>query len=704
MATRRQQRAAARLAVDIGGTFTDVVVEAAGRQTTAKVLTTPSAPERAVMEGIERVLRSAGIAPDQIALVIHGTTLATNAVIERTGAVTALITTAGFRDVLAIADESRFDQYDINLVKTEPLVPRHRRLTVPERIGADGRVLVPLDEPAVAALVPALAALEVESVAIGFLHAYANPAHEQRCAALLREARPDLWLTLSSEACPEIREYERFSTAVANAYIQPRIAGYLQRLEQSLAAAGLGCPLFLMSSGGGLMTVAHAIREPIRLIESGPAGGAILAARIAAECGLERVLSFDMGGTTAKICLIDGFRPDTSRDFEVDRQARFVKGSGLPLRIPVIEMVEIGAGGGSIARLDVTRQIRVGPASAGSEPGPACYGRGGTAPTVTDADVALGRIDPVGFAGGRLPLDADAARAALLAELGAPLGLDASLAAWGVAEMVDETMANAARVHAVERGADVARRTLIAFGGAAPIHAARLAEKLGIEQIVVPTGAGVGSAVGFLRAPAAYQVVRSRHLRLSAFAPAPVNGVFEQLEREARAVVEAAAPGAPLEQSRTAHMRYVGQGHEIVASLPVRRLEAADQATLRAAFEATYRALYGRLIPDLDVEVLSWGLSLSSQAAAIAPAGPPPAACRPEPAGHRQLLDLAASAPLEVAVYHRAALAAGATLDGPALIAEDDTTILVPPAASARVDQRGYLWIERHLQEQEDSP
>jgi N-methylhydantoinase A len=472
-------------------------------------------------------------------------------VIERDGAPTALVTTQGFRDVLAIADESRFDQYDINLVKTLPLVPRHRRLTVPERIGADGRVLLPLDEAAVAALLPQLDALAVESVAIGFLHSYANPAHEQRCAELLRAARPDLWLTLSCEVCPEIREYERFTTATANAYVQPRIAGYLQRLEHGLTAAGLVCPLFLMTSGGGLMTVGHAIREPIRLIESGPAGGAILAARIAAECGLERVLSFDMGGTTAKICLIDDFRPDTSRTFEVDRQARFVKGSGLPLRIPVIEMVEIGAGGGSIARLDPTRQIRVGPASAGSDPGPACYGRGGVAPTVTDADVELGRIDPADFAGGRLPLDPAAAQAALLAAVGAPLGLDATLAACGVAEIVDETMANAARVHAVERGADVGGRTLIAFGGAAPIHAARLAEKLGIQQIVVPTGAGVGSAVGFLRAPAAYQVVRSRHLRLSAFEPEPVNAVFEQLEREARAVVEAAAPGAPREHSRT---------------------------------------------------------------------------------------------------------------------------------------------------------
>ncbi len=695
-----QEGPSARLAVDIGGTFTDVVVEAGGRRTTAKLLTTPAAPERAVLQAIEQVLQAAGLRPGDVALVIHGTTLATNAVIERKGAVTALITTEGFRDVLAIADESRFDQYDIHLVKTAPLIPRELRLTVPERVTADGRVLVPLDEAAVSALVPVLQGLGVESVAIGFLHAYANPAHERRCAEILRAALPELWFTLSCEVCPEIREYERFTTASANAYVQPGIAGYLQRLERGLGAAGLDCPLFLMTSGGGLMTVAHALREPIRLIESGPAGGAILAARIAAECGLERVLSFDMGGTTAKICLIDDFKPDTARHFEIDRQARFVKGSGLPLRIPVIEMVEIGAGGGSIARLDATGGIAVGPASAGSEPGPACYGRGGDAPTVTDADVVLGRIDPVSFAGGRLALDPTCAQAALAAGIGTPLGLDHTLAACGVAEVVDEAMANAARVHAVERGADVAARTLIAFGGAAPIHAARLADKLGIRRILVPTAAGVGSAVGFLRAPAAYQVVRSLPLCLSAFDPGRINAVFAALESEAQVVVSAAAPGAALEQTRVAYMRYVGQGHEIVAELPVRPLGPADRAVLQAAFDDAYRRLYGRLIPRLDVEVLSFGLNLASAARPVRPVEAPVAAYAPAPAGRRRLLDPAAGERLEVPVYWRLDLAPGAALAGPAIIAEDDTTILVPVACNARVDGQGHVWLEREPTEE----
>jgi N-methylhydantoinase A len=690
-----ERQGPARLAVDIGGTFTDIVVEASGRQITTKVLTTPRAPERAVLDGVAEVLRRAGLTPAEVGLVIHGTTLATNAIIERKGARTALVTTEGFRDVLAIADESRFDQYDIDLLKTEPLVPRYLRLTVAERITATGEVLVPLDEDAVGRLATGLERLDVESVAIGFLHSYANPIHERRCADLLRAALPHLWITSSCEVCPEIREYERFTTASANAYIQPAIAGYLSDLEQGLCEAGVGCPLFLMTSGGGLMTVEHAIREPIRLVESGPAGGAIQAARIGAECGLDRVLSFDMGGTTAKICLIDDGRPESSRSFEVDRQARFVKGSGLPLRIPVIEMVEIGAGGGSIARLDRTRRIQVGPDSAGSEPGPACYGRGGQSATVTDADLQLGRIDPESFAGGRLRLEPERARQALIEQVGEPLGLAPELAALGVVEMVDEAMANAARVHTVERGKTVVERTLVAFGGAAPIHAARLAGKLGIPRIVVPVAAGVGSAVGFLRAPAAYEVVLSRYMRLGGFDPEAVNRIFEGLEREARAVVEAATDGGALTQIRTAYMRYVGQGHEIVAELPVRRLGAADQAVLQAAFEETYRRFYGRLIPGLDVEVLSWSLRLIGPTVPIEPRPDPEERCPGRPRDRRILFDPEAAGPAEVAIFWRPDLPVGGALNGPAVIAEDDTTILVPKGWCARVDARGHVWLER---------
>jgi N-methylhydantoinase A len=680
-----------RLAVDIGGTFTDLVLEAAGRITTGKVLTTPDTPEKAVFDGVHEVLERARVRPSDLALVIHGTTLATNAVIERKGARVALITTEGFRDVLAIADEGRFDQYDINLVKTPPLVPRERRLTIRERITAAGEVLLPLDEDGVRALVPELRRLEVESVALGFLHAYRNPAHERRCAAILEAALPELWITLSSEVCPEIREYERFTTAVVNAYVQPRIAGYLRRLEEGLGRQGIVCPLFLLTSGGGLITVEDTIRAPIRLIESGPAGGAILAAGIAAECGLDRVLSFDMGGTTAKICLIDDFQPETARSFEVDRQARFVKGSGLPVRIPVIEMVEIGAGGGSIARLDATRRITVGPDSAGAQPGPACYPEGGGAPTVTDADLVLGRLDPLAFAGGRIRLDRGRAGAAIDRALGTPLRMATDVAAFGISEMVGETMANAARVHAAERGKSLAERALIAFGGAAPIHAGRLARKLGIRRVVVPAGAGVGSAIGFLRAPAAYEVVRSRYMRLRDFDPEAVNDLFQQLEDEARAVVEAAVPGSPLEQVRVAYMRYVGQGHEVAAALPVRPLAHADEGLLRDAFSHAYEALYGRLIPDLDLELLSFGLTLRGPVTPVTPS--PPCERRPAPrADHtRRLFEPDQTAGIPVPVLARQALEPGMTFPGPAVVVEEDTTIVVPAAFTAEVDGHGYL-------------
>ena len=487
----------ARLAVDIGGTFTDLALEHDGQRSTAKVLTTPAAPEQGVLAGMRQVLAAAGLAPADLALVIHGTTLATNAIIERKGARTALITTQGFRDVLAMGNESRYDQYDLNIVLPEPLVPRYLRLPVPERLDNEGNVLLPLDRDAVRALVPILQREQVESVAVGFLHAFVNPSHERAVRDIIADAMPDLPVSLSCEVSPEMREWERFSTTAANAYVQPLMARYLRRLESELRAMGLSAPLFLMLSGGGLTTIDTACRFPIRLVESGPAGGAIFSAQIARQCGLDRVLSFDMGGTTAKVCLIDDHRPQTARSFEVARVGRFRKGSGLPLRIPVIEMVEIGAGGGSLAQVDALGRIAVGPESAGADPGPACYGHGGTRPAVTDANLLLGRYDPAHFAGGSLSLDSEAARTAIAGAIGEKLRLAPEMAALGVVEMVDENMANAARVHAIESGKGYDGRTLIAFGGGGPVHATRVAEKVGIDRVLVPTGAGVGSAIGF---------------------------------------------------------------------------------------------------------------------------------------------------------------------------------------------------------------
>ncbi len=394
------RRAQARIAVDIGGTFTDVVLEHGDSRVTVKVLTTSDAPDEGVIAGVRDVLERSPVDPSRVGLVIHGTTLATNAILERKGARTALITTDGFRDVLEVGYESRYNQYDIMIEKPRPLVPRERRLTVRERIDVNGRVLDPIDENGIATLIPDLERLKAESVAVGFLHSYANPAHEAKVREMISQALPELSVTLSSEACPEVREYERFSTAVANAYVRPLMESYLARLKGRLESLGLRCPVLMMTSGGGLTTLETAMRFPIRLVESGPAGGAILASHIAAQLGLDRVISFDMGGTTAKICLIEDYQPRSAREFEVDRAARFIKGSGLPLRIPVIEMVEIGAGGGSIARVDAMKRIAVGPDSAGADPGPAAYDRGGQHPTVTDADILLGRIETSRFAGG----------------------------------------------------------------------------------------------------------------------------------------------------------------------------------------------------------------------------------------------------------------------------------------------------------------
>ncbi len=702
--TQRAVQHQNRLAVDIGGTFTDIVIEADGDRWTRKILTTSQAPERAVIEGTVELLAKIGLSPQDLDLFIHGTTLATNAIIERKGAATALIATEGFRDVLDIADEGRYDQYDIFIDKPVPLVPRNRRFTVPERIDALGAVLLPLDEGAVRALLPELDRLEVGSVAVAFLHAYANSAHERRVREILAEARPGLSVTLSSEVCPEVREYERTSTAVANAYIQPLMAGYLGRLGEELAASGFRCPVYLMTSGGGLTTLETARRFPIRLIESGPAGGAILATFLAAELGENKVLSFDMGGTTAKICLIENLKPQASRAFEIDRAARFLKGSGLPLRIPVIEMVEIGAGGGSIAQIDAMRRITVGPESAGSEPGPACYGRGGTQPTVTDADLVLGRIDPVKFAAGRLPLDASKAAAALDSRIGAILSFPVPLAAFGVAEIVDENMANAARVHSVERGKVISEYSLIAFGGAAPQHAARLAEKLGIDRVIVPPNAGVGSAVGFLRAPISFEIVRSRYMRLSSFDPAAANAIIADMRREARAVVHAGAGTAVLMELRACFMRYVGQGHEILVSLPVRDLADADAEVLHAAFEQAYVALFSRTIPHAQVEILTWTLTVTTEPERPVAKGRRRARETPAPAaGRRRLFDPAAGAHVDVPVYWRPDLRPGARLAGPAVIAEDETTTVVTAAFDAYINGQACVVLERRTNLQRET-
>jgi len=683
----------ARLAVDIGGTFTDVVLETADRAHSIKILTTPDAPERAVLAGVRAILAEAKCAPPDVTLVVHGTTLATNALIERKGARTALVTTEGFRDSLEIAWEHRFEQYDIYMERPEPLVPRDLRFGVPERVAADGVVLLPLDEQSVRKLASELKQLKIEAVAVCFLHSFTNEAHERRAGAILAEELPGVAISLSCEVCPEIREYERASTTIANAYVLPRMAGYLGQLERDLKKEGIAGPLLLMMSSGGITTVETAMRHPVRLVESGPAGGAILALTVAAENGIDKAVAFDMGGTTAKLTLLDDLNLQRSRQFEVARAYRFVQGSGIPVRIPVIELVEIGAGGGSIARLDALGRIQIGPDSAGSVPGPACYGNGGTAPTVTDADTALGRLDPARFAGGKLPLYPDKAAAALKA-IADPLKTDPAGAAIGVAEIVDETMASAARVHAVENGKDTAERTLIAFGGAAPLHAARMARKLGMKRVIVPVGAGVGSAFGFLRASIAYEVVRTRHMRLDLFDAKTVAGLFASMRQEAEGVVRQAAPDETLVETRQAFMRYRGQGHEIAVALPNTAFAANATAEMRKRFEDTYVTVFGRIIPKLEVEILTWTLSLATARPLPKPAPQPKPIRAPEPSRHREVIDPATGMRGRAAIHERDSLAPGMTLDGPALIVEDGTTTVVPQGFAARINSLSQIVLE----------
>jgi N-methylhydantoinase A len=688
--------ARARLAADIGGTFTDIVLEDGGKRWSGKVLTTTEAPELGVIEGIRLVLAESGRRPKDIAVFIHGTTLATNALIERKGAKTAFVTTEGFRDIVEQGYEKRFDHYDLMIDRPVPLVPRTRRFEVRERLSVDGDVLVPLDEAALRPLAAKIAAEGVTAVAIGFLHAYAHDAHEKRVREVLARHLPShVTICVSSEVAPEIREYERFSTTIANAYVRPLMASYLYRLRDQLTEMGLAAPLFLMMSGGGLTTLETAARFPIRLVESGPAGGAILASQIAAECGLPDVLSFDMGGTTAKICLLADGEPERARKFEIARAYRDMKGSGIPVRIPVIEMVEIGAGGGSIARVDRLSRITVGPDSAGSTPGPVCYGRGGVEPAVTDANLMLGKIDPAYFAGGKIRLDEAAARTALQKTIGDRLGLRDFWPAAGVTEIVEENMANAARVHAIERGRDIARCTMIAFGGGAPLHACRLADKIGVGTIIVPRGAGVGSAIGFLRAPVAYEVTRSAVLSLENFDAGRVNALLRTMTAEARAVVEPALGKARARVQIIADCRYIGQGHEIRVTVPAKKLGKGDGARLKAEFERLYEQVYGLRIPNQEAEAITWSVTVSSRAAKPKRAAKAARRPAPRPRAKRAIYDPALGRQVSAPVYWRFEMPPGAAIRGPAVIAEDETSTIVGANFTAAINSLGYIVLER---------
>lgn len=683
-----------RVGVDIGGTFTDIALLHDGGLSTCKVLTNYHQPEQAILDGIAQAASKVGVELSQIDQVIHGTTLVTNSLIERRGAKLAFITTEGFRDVIEMRSENRFEQYDLNLELPKPLVVRRDRFTINERIGPSGEVLLELNQNEVDEMAKKVVAAGYEAVAIGFIHSYANDAHEKVMADAIRKLAPDLSVSLSSVVSPQMRELPRFNTVIANAYVQPQVANYLGRLVDRLIEIGVNAPVFMLHSGGGLIAVETAAEQPVRLLESGPAGGAIFAADYARAHGLNKVLSFDMGGTTAKICLIEDGEPKTANTFEVARTYRFKKGSGMTVSTPVVEMVEIGAGGGSIASIDSMGRIQVGPRSAASEPGPACYQRGGEEPTVTDANLVLGRLDPDNFAGGAIPLSVAASDQAIATRLKIN-DLSNQDTAFGVTEMVDENMANAARVHAVENGRDIEHFTMIAFGGGAPLHACRLCEKLNIDSLLIPPGAGVGSAIGFLKAPFSYEATKGLFQHLKDFDPISVNNVLSELEAEATAFVKEGADGLPTKARLTAFMRYSGQGWEIPVSLPYETFTNSSTAVIQTAFEAAYNSLFGRTIDGLPIEITNWSLIVTSVLPDVnAATGHKDGALVTETKA-RSFYDAALRKMVVAKEVERSKMIAGAKVDGPAVIVESETSTIVTSAYSVIGQGDGSLLLRR---------
>ena len=685
--------------LDIGGTFTDVYMlePDSGRTARFKSLTTTDDPARGAVEAMMAALDEADASPGQIGVVLHATTLVANALIERRGASTALVTTRGFEDLLNIAREKKYDIYDIFLEKPPPLAPRERCFGVGERIAADGSVIEPVDADSMDGIVADIVASGAEAVAVCLLHSYVNPEHEQSVAAVLRDRLPGIAVTISSELLPEMREYERATSTTANAFVLPMIDGYLARLAEQLHDREIDAPLFIMLSSGGISTSEVVRRFPVRICESGPAAGAVTAASIGHLVGEPKVLSFDMGGTTAKACLIHDYAPQVTTEFEVARMYRFKKGSGLPLHIPVVDLIEIGAGGGSIAHVDQLDLLKIGPDSAGSDPGPVCYGRGGEQPTVTDADLILGYLGAGSFLGGRMTLDPGRARRAIDEKVARPLGLSIGEAALGMHAIVNENMANAARIHTVERGHDPAAYTLVAFGGAGPVHAYGVARRLGIKRIIVPQSAGVGSALGLHLAPRSYHLARTVIGTLQGLDWSAVERAYAEMTREAVDVLkDAGVKRRDISFIRIADMRYAGQRKELAVALPTGRLSTRKAAAIRRAFEDSYERVYRRIHDGHDVETLTWRLVAEGppivNAAELHHA--PQNDSRRSLTGRRPMLFEGWSKARDCAVYDRRLLAPGRRVRGPAAIEETESTIIVGPDAQAVVDDYGNIVIE----------
>jgi N-methylhydantoinase A len=683
-----------RVGFDVGGTFTDFALQADdGRLLTGKRLTTPDEPARACVDGLRELVAGAGLGWADLAQAIHGTTLGSNVVIERKGQGVALLTTRGFRDVLIIGREKRYQLYDLFVEKPAPLVPRSWIREVPERIAFDGEVLVPLDEAHLRETVRDLARKGVISLGICFLHSYVNPAHERRAAEIVREEAPHVAVSLSSEVSPVIREYERTSTTVVNSYVMTAVRDYLERLEEALHRLGYGGRLFVMQSGGGIATAETMARFPVRMIESGPAAGALMAAAYGKLTGHADLVAFDMGGTTAKLSLIAGGVPQTIREFELHR-IRLQPGSGIPMNIQAIDLVEIGAGGGSIARTEMG-VIQVGPDSAGAAPGPICYGRGGIEPTVTDANLVLGYLNPDYFLGGRMRLDLEGARQGIEARVARPLGLAVPEAAWGIHQIVTTNMELATRVVSIERGYDPRRLALVAFGGSGPVHGCRLAQALGIPRAILPAAAGVTSAIGLLAAEVKFDLSRSCVTRLDALDVPHLAAILAEMADQAAAVVRDAGAAGTIALTRTADMRYVGQGYELTVPIPEGPVDARTAAALRSAFDRVYAQRYGYSDAKAALELVT---------VAVTATGSGPEVRLPEHRpGTRDVRDARKpDRPVyfpetrgygRCPVYDRKRLPVGARIEGPAVVEEPESTTVLPPGSTAEVDPWANLLV-----------
>jgi N-methylhydantoinase A len=684
--------------VDIGGTFTDVVLidERTGNVYSAKVLTTPERPAQAVLTAVAQVLEQLGSRHDAVRTIVHGTTLATNAIIERKGARTALLATRGFRDALETGTELRYDLHDLFIEFPEPLVPRHRRIGITERVRFDGQVLKPLAASEVREALRALVAEGIEAVAVCFLHSYANAVNEEAAAQAIQVEHPDLSVSLSSRVLPEIGEYGRVSTTVANAYVQPLMSRYLAELSNALKERGSRGAFFVMSSSGGTLSLDLARQFPVRLVESGPAAGVSIATHFAQRLGTPDVLAFDMGGTTAKISLITGGRPTRTTELEVARVRRFQKGSGLLLKAPAIDLIEIGAGGGSIARVDALGLLVVGPDSAGAAPGPACYGAGGTAATVTDADLLLGYLNAGHFLGGKMRLHPERAASAIAQNVGKPLGIDAVRAARSIYEVVNDNMANAASVYAAEQGIDLRDFTLLAFGGAAPAHVCDVAQRLGIRNVRIPVGAGVLSALGCLASPVSFDYVFGYMRELKQVDWESVNTRFAAMEKEGRRHLAEAGIRDGVTARASADMRYLSQRYEVNVALPAGPLGPQPLDGLHDAFYAAYRQHYGREIREVPVETVSWRLTVSGPLPQLAVTWPTQgdADRTPVETGRRPVVFAGRDSAVDCPVYARGQLAPGTAIPGPAIIEDHESTAVIPPGASVRVDEMRMLVIE----------